>query len=351
MRSASVCSRLAVLALVAGAAGCSTVGGVVDAVHAGNRGRRTASARRGARRARRRRSTTRRSTPATQRAFDDASRALRSGRADDAERAFQALAQANPELGGPHANLGVIYRQAGKLAEAVGELEQAVKLSPRQPIYLNQLGIAYRQQGQFAKARDAYERAIALDPGYAAAVLNLGILNDLYLGDTPRALELYDRYLALTPERRRDRHQVGRRSQEPQARADHGQSSGEAMNLVRIVLTGVVAGAAAWAVAAGVGADAEGAGEGGRRAGAVAKPDQPTSTAPRSSATASCPRSLYIVPWKKPGAGDLSGRPLVSVLDEALAPVDRDVFRRQVRYDAQAVRAGAGARRAAPRAK
>jgi hypothetical protein len=43
------------------------------------------------------------------------------------------------------------------------------------------------------------------------------------------------------------------------------------------------------------------------------------------------------VPWKKPGPGDLSGRPLVSVLDEALAPVDRDVFRRQVRYDAQAV--------------
>ena len=49
------------------------------------------------------------------------------------------------------------------------------------------------------------------------------------------------------------------------------------------------------------------------------------------------PKVTYIVPWKKPGAGDLSGRPLVSVLDEALAPVDREVFRRQVRYDAQAV--------------
>ena len=45
------------------------------------------------------------------------------------------------------------------------------------------------------------------------------------------------------------------------------------------------------------------------------------------------PKVLYIVPWKKPLQGDLSGRPLGSVLDEALAPVDRDVFRRQVRYD------------------
>ena len=47
------------------------------------------------------------------------------------------------------------------------------------------------------------------------------------------------------------------------------------------------------------------------------------------------PKVLYIVPWKKPLPGDLSGRPLVSVLDEALSPVDRDVFRRQVQYDAQ----------------
>jgi hypothetical protein len=45
------------------------------------------------------------------------------------------------------------------------------------------------------------------------------------------------------------------------------------------------------------------------------------------------PKVLYIVPWKRPLPGDLAGRPMVSVLDEALAPVDRDVFRRQVRYD------------------
>jgi hypothetical protein len=46
------------------------------------------------------------------------------------------------------------------------------------------------------------------------------------------------------------------------------------------------------------------------------------------------PKVLYIVPWKKPVPGELAGRPVESVLDEALAPVDRDVFRRQLRYDA-----------------
>jgi len=136
---------------------------------------------------------------AVQRAYDDALRAMRAGRNDEAERAFRALAQANPDLGGPHANLGVIYRQAGKLNESADELEQAVKINPNQPIYLNQLGVTYRQLGKFDKARDAYEKAIALDANYAAPTLNLGILYDLYLGDGPRALELYSRYLALSP--------------------------------------------------------------------------------------------------------------------------------------------------------
>ena len=47
------------------------------------------------------------------------------------------------------------------------------------------------------------------------------------------------------------------------------------------------------------------------------------------------PKVLYIVPWKKPLPGNLSGKPVNSVLDEALAPVDREVFRRQVDYGVQ----------------
>jgi hypothetical protein len=55
------------------------------------------------------------------------------------------------------------------------------------------------------------------------------------------------------------------------------------------------------------------------------------------------PKVLYIVPWKQPGAGELSAHPLHSVLDEALAPLDRDVFRRQVRYHAEVAPAGGAA--------
>ena len=44
------------------------------------------------------------------------------------------------------------------------------------------------------------------------------------------------------------------------------------------------------------------------------------------------PKVLYIVPWKQPLPSEMVGRPATSVLDEALSPVDREVFERQVHY-------------------
>ena len=44
------------------------------------------------------------------------------------------------------------------------------------------------------------------------------------------------------------------------------------------------------------------------------------------------PKVLYIVPWKKSDPGDLMGKPVNTLLDEVLAPVDREEFIRQVEY-------------------
>ena len=38
------------------------------------------------------------------------------------------------------------------------------------------------------------------------------------------------------------------------------------------------------------------------------------------------------MPWKRSDLGDLAGRPMNSLLDEVLQPLDRDVFQRQNRY-------------------
>jgi len=44
------------------------------------------------------------------------------------------------------------------------------------------------------------------------------------------------------------------------------------------------------------------------------------------------PKVLYIVPWKRSDLGDLLGKPVNSLLDDVLQPLDRDVFRRENRY-------------------
>jgi hypothetical protein len=44
------------------------------------------------------------------------------------------------------------------------------------------------------------------------------------------------------------------------------------------------------------------------------------------------PKVLYIVPWKKSDLGDLVGRPVNTLLDEVLTPVDPAVFERHLRY-------------------
>jgi hypothetical protein len=47
---------------------------------------------------------------------------------------------------------------------------------------------------------------------------------------------------------------------------------------------------------------------------------------------AELPKVLYIVPWQKSDPGDLMGRPVNTLLDEVLAPLDREQFIRQVDY-------------------
>jgi len=44
------------------------------------------------------------------------------------------------------------------------------------------------------------------------------------------------------------------------------------------------------------------------------------------------PTVMYIVPWKKADPGDLMGKPVNTLLDEILAPIDREEFLRQVKY-------------------
>jgi tetratricopeptide (TPR) repeat protein len=127
---------------------------------------------------------------------------MRAGNAGEAELEFQQLAAGYPQLAGPHVNLGILYRKAGKLDPAVDSLRTAVERNPASATAWNELGVTLRMRGNFADAAAAYERAIAIDPAYAPAHRNLGVLRDLYLGDANAALDSFERYKSLTGEDR-----------------------------------------------------------------------------------------------------------------------------------------------------
>jgi tetratricopeptide (TPR) repeat protein len=74
-----------------------------------------------------------------------------------------------------HNNLGVALAGRGRLAAAMAQYAEALRLDPRYADARNSLGVALASQGKLAAAVEQYNEALRLHPGYTAARNNLGI--------------------------------------------------------------------------------------------------------------------------------------------------------------------------------
>ncbi len=75
-----------------------------------------------------------------------------------------------------HNNLGNIYRNAGRLDEAIVELQYALSLYNEYIDAHNNLGVTYRKKGMLKEALLEYQRALQINPHYPYAHNNLGVL-------------------------------------------------------------------------------------------------------------------------------------------------------------------------------
>jgi len=132
--------------------------------------------------------------------YAEALQLMKAGKSVDAELEFKQLTLAYPEYAGPQLNLGLIYLQSARLAEAQSAFAAVLEHNPGNSVAANELGITDRKLGQFKAAEASYLKALAAEPDYAAAHLNLGVLYDLYLGEPQKALEEFERYVAIAGE-------------------------------------------------------------------------------------------------------------------------------------------------------
>lgn len=134
--------------------------------------------------------------------FRKAMHALEDKRYDRAEPILDELIVQLPDFSSLHTNLGIVYANTARAEMALVSLNRAVELRPDDCAPKVQIGILERQLRDFDAAEKAYLTCVRADPNYAPAYLNLGILYELYMGLLPEALSAYERYQALSPNKR-----------------------------------------------------------------------------------------------------------------------------------------------------
>ncbi len=114
------------------------------------------------------------------------------------ERALKLRASYPDTLANSWNNLGLLDARAGRMDEAVGHFQKALKLSPDHLIALNNLGSAYRERKRWDDARKTYDRALEVNPNDAEANYGLGMVfaqNE----ETGRAFDSLQKALKLRP--------------------------------------------------------------------------------------------------------------------------------------------------------
>jgi tetratricopeptide (TPR) repeat protein len=133
-------------------------------------------------------------------AFQRANTLQRMGRLGEAVAAYEALAAARPDLAvDVYTNLGVALAREQRPAEAERCYREALRRSPgHAPARVN-LGALYLEQGRFAEAAESFEAAVGSLPSNRGPVLANLALARLGAGDEAGAAAALRQALAAAP--------------------------------------------------------------------------------------------------------------------------------------------------------
>ena len=104
-----------------------------------------------------------------------------------------------PENRNAWIELGHNYFDSNQPMKAVEAYDKALELNGNDPNILTDQGVMYRRLGWFDKAISNFQKANRIDNNHQQSLYNLGIVYRYDLKDFPKAIEAWERLLAIDP--------------------------------------------------------------------------------------------------------------------------------------------------------
>jgi cytochrome c-type biogenesis protein CcmH/NrfG len=115
-------------------------------------------------------------------------------------RALEAIAAQRPQDAAVRAELGNMYFDAERYADAIKWYEQSVALDPKNVDVSTDLGVSYYYTNQPARAVAQLQKSLAVDPKHTKTLLNLGVVRAFGQQDIAGAAEAWQRVIDIAPD-------------------------------------------------------------------------------------------------------------------------------------------------------
>jgi cytochrome c-type biogenesis protein CcmH/NrfG len=115
-------------------------------------------------------------------------------------QAMRTAAEQNPTDVKARVELGNMYFDAERYADAITWYEDALRINPADPNVSTDLGVAYYYTNQADRAVSQFEQSLKVDPKHTKTLLNLGIVKAFGKQDLTGAAEAWQQVVALAPD-------------------------------------------------------------------------------------------------------------------------------------------------------
>lgn len=109
------------------------------------------------------------------------------------------LTRKNPKDINSQIELGNIYMDIHRFADAIEAYSKALEIDPNNVDVRVDMGTCYRSIGKSDKAAEEYRKAISINPNHANAHRNLGVVLAFDLKQKSEAVKEFEQYLAISP--------------------------------------------------------------------------------------------------------------------------------------------------------